>query len=78
MRQYLLKGGFVIFDDFFEREMATLVRQMGHVFPELEFLPLDGSEEIWNSFFSIDPLGVVLEGPRKNGMPRFWGPLRGQ
>ena len=73
LREYLLKGGFVIFDDFFVWEMANLVRQMRYVFPELDFLPLDGSEEIWDSFFSIDPLSVVLEGPRKSGTPRFWG-----
>ena len=35
--------------------------------------PCDGSEEIWDSFFLIDPLSVVLEGPRKSGTPRFWG-----
>jgi hypothetical protein len=72
-RRYLLKGGFLIFDDFFEWEMANLVVQMRQVFPELEFLPLDGSEGIWNAFFTIDPLSVVLEGPRKSGTPRFWG-----
>jgi hypothetical protein len=53
--------------------MANLVVQMRQVFPELEFLPLDGSEGIWNAFFTIDPLSVVLEGPRKSGTPRFWG-----
>jgi hypothetical protein len=73
LRQYLLKGGFVIFDDFFEWEIAVLVSQMSRVFPELSFLPLDGSEAVWHTFFSIDPLKVVLEGPRKSGTPRFWG-----
>jgi hypothetical protein len=73
LRRYLLKGGFVIFDDFFDWEMENLVIQMHRVFPELQFLPLDGSEPIWKVFFSIDPLKVVLEGPRKNGTPRFWG-----
>jgi hypothetical protein len=73
LREYLLKGGFIIFDDFFTYEMPNLVAQMRHVFPELEFLPLDGSEKIWDSFFSIDPLQVYIEGPRKNGTPQFYG-----
>jgi hypothetical protein len=73
LRLYLRKGGFVIFDDFFDWEMANLVRQMALVFPELYFLPLDGSEPIWNSFFSINPRGIVLEGPNKSGTPQFWG-----
>lgn len=73
LRRYLLKGGFVIFDDFFEFEMENLVRQMRRVFPELTFLPLDGSEPIWSSFFALEPTEIVLEGPRKNGTPRFYG-----
>ena len=73
VREYLLKGGFVIFDDFFDFEMENLVRQMESVFPELRFLPLDGSEEIWHSFFSLEPSTIVLRGPRKSGTPRFWG-----
>jgi hypothetical protein len=77
LRDYLLRGGFVVFDDFFEWEMENLVRQMRQVFPELAFLPLDGSEEIWDSFFALDPLNVVLEGPRKSGTPRFWGLFEG-
>ena len=33
LRTYLMKGGLVIFDDFFAYEMENLVRQMGFVFP---------------------------------------------
>ncbi len=73
LRAYLLKGGFVIFDDFFAYEMENLVVQMSVVFPELVFLPLEGSEAIWDSFFTIEPLEVYLEGPRKNGTPQFYG-----
>ena len=73
LRAYLLKGGFVIFDDFLVGEMATLVAQMGHVFPELHFLPMDGTEEVWDSFFRLEPMTIYLEGPRKYGTPEFWG-----
>lgn len=73
LRKYLRRGGFVVFDDFYEREMENLVRQMARVFPELRFLPLDGSEPIWSSFFSLEPTEIVLEGPRKSGTPRFYG-----
>ncbi len=73
LRMYLLKGGFVIFDDFFAYEMANLVAQMSFVFPELQFVPLDGTEPIWDSFYRLEPLTVYLEGPRKSGTPEFWG-----
>jgi hypothetical protein len=73
LRSYLLKGGFVIFDDFFDYEMANLHRQMAYVFPELGFIRLDGSEEIWDTFYRLDALSIDLVGPRKNGTPEFWG-----
>jgi len=72
LRKYLLRGGFVIFDDFFTFEMDNLRRQMKQAFPELEFQPMDGSEPIWNTYFSIDPLTIDLQGPQKNGTPTFF------
>jgi len=73
LREYLLKGGFVVFDDFFDYEMANLHRQMAYVFPELRFIPLDGSEEIWDTFYRLDATKIYLTGPRKYGTPDFWG-----
>ena len=73
LRTYLLKGGFVVFDDFFDYEMANLHRQMASVFPELSFIRLDGTEEIWDTFYRLDALGIYLTGPRKYGTPEFWG-----
>ena len=73
LRAYLLKGGLVMFDDFFDFEMANLIAQMSRVFPELHFIHLDGTESIWDSFYRIDPLTMYLEGPRKYGIPKFQG-----
>ena len=60
LRNYLLKGGFIIFDDFAGRDMYNLVEQMKRVLPELDFMPLDGSESIFDSFFKIDPATINL------------------
>lgn len=73
LREYLLKGGFVVFDDFFDYEMANLHRQMAYVFPELRFIRLDGSEEIWDTFYRLDAPRIYLTGPGKFGTPDFWG-----
>jgi hypothetical protein len=73
LREYLLKGGFVIFDDFFDYEMENLHRQMRYVFPELSYMRLDGSEEIWDSFYRLDAPNIYLRGPNKYGTPEFWG-----
>ncbi len=73
LREYLLKGGFVVFDDFFGYEMENLHRQMRFVFPELSYIRLDGTEEIWDTFFRLDAPNIYLRGPNKNGTPEFWG-----
>jgi hypothetical protein len=73
LREYLLKGGFVIFDDFFDYEMANVHRQMRFVFPELGFIRLDGTEDVWDTFYRLDALSIYLTGPGKNGTPEFWG-----
>jgi hypothetical protein len=73
LRTYLTKGGFIIFDDFFDFEMENLVRQMQVVFPEYQFLPLDGTEPVFHSFYDIVPSKIFLQGPRKTGMPHFYG-----
>ena len=64
-RAYLLKGGFVIFDDF---KMAgefgsggggweVFEENMRRVFPSARFVTLDPSHPIFHSFFEIDQLG---------------------
>jgi len=71
IRTYLDKGGFIIFDDFRGWDMANLAEQMRQVFPELTFVPVDGSEEIFDSFFSIEPFTIVLPSYRGE-RPEWW------
>lgn len=76
LRNYLLKGGFIVFDDFGgrgdgDRQMYNLVEQMGRVFPELAFLPLDATDPIFDSFFQIDPLSISLI--YEDRRPVWWG-----
>ena len=55
-RAYLKKGGFVIFDDFREREGAwdNLQEQMRRVLPEARWIEIDdGAAAVWHSFFEI-------------------------
>jgi hypothetical protein len=60
LRQYLLKGGFIIFDDFrddFYRGgggWANFEAQMRRVLPDAKFVDLDPSHPIFHSFFDID------------------------
>ncbi len=59
LRAYLLKGGFVIFDDFREDHIYNLIAQMKRVLPELSWQRLDATHPIFHSFFEINSLDDV-------------------
>jgi hypothetical protein len=56
LRNYLLKGGFIIFDDFRGNHIENLEFQMRKVYPEGAFQKLDVSHPIFHSFFEIKEL----------------------
>ena len=68
-RTYLLKGGFVIFDDFRGRDWWNLEEQMKRVLPEASFMQLDGTHPIFNAFFEIKNLDFLQS---YNGQPTYW------
>lgn len=71
LRNYLLKGGFIFFDDFAGYDMNNLAMQMLRVFPELQFQAVDGTESIFDSFFKIEPFTINL--PSYRGYrPEWW------
>ncbi len=74
-RDYLLKGGFLIVDDFAGRgQWANFASQVAQAFPELRLERLDASHPIFNSFFAIeqDDLDEFVH-PYGRGRPEFWG-----
>lgn len=60
-RNYLLKGGFAIFDDFHYYDLPYVLEMLQQVLPGLHPMPLDGSEPIFDSFFQID---IAALGPQ--------------
>jgi len=59
LRTYLLKGGFIIFDDFDgDAEWRNLVSQMKVVLPEHDFIRLDVSHPIFQSFYGLRTLNI--------------------
>lgn len=59
LRAYLLKGGFLIFDDFTgDAQLANFEDQLRRVLPEARLVPLDVTHEIFQSFFEIASLDV--------------------
>jgi hypothetical protein len=53
LRNYLLKGGFIIFDDFRQNDWYNLEEQMKRVLPESRWVELPPSATVFNSFFEI-------------------------
>ena len=74
LRKYLLKGGFVIFDDFRGYDWENLEQQMRRVLPEHRFVQLDASHPIFHSFFEIDSLDFLTS---YNGQPTYYGIFEG-
>src|SRR5262249_43996646 len=53
-RNYLLKGGFLIVDDFRAFHWDNFETQMRRILPDVRFFDLDVSHPIFHSFFEIN------------------------
>ena len=63
LRNYLLKGGFLIVDDFhYDNEWAVFERAMRRVLPDGEIARLDLSHPVFNAFFHIPTLAIPYPG----------------
>ncbi|CAN5436435.1 hypothetical protein BH23ACI1_BH23ACI1_09140 [soil metagenome] len=71
LRTYLLKGGFIIFDDFRGPHWHNFEAQMRRVLPELTPIRLMGDEPIFRSFFEIDM--HALRVAAYSDTPEYWG-----
>jgi Domain of unknown function (DUF4159) len=65
LRSYLLKGGFMIFDDFREgwrgnMDWTNLRQIMAAAIPDAKWVQLAGDEAIFHSFFDIDMKSAVV------------------
>ena len=58
LREYLLKGGFVIFNDFEGRQWENFEAQMRRVLPDGRWLRLDPTHRIFDSFFLVEEIDL--------------------
>ncbi len=70
LRNYLLKGGFLIVDDFGDWEWQNFELQMRRAVPELQPMRLDMQHAIFNSFFDIRDIEFPYS---YRGVAEFWG-----
>jgi hypothetical protein len=71
LRNYLLKGGFIIFDDFARGDWFNFEAQMRRALPELRPMRLTTDDKVFDSFYRITSLAYNHP---YYGMPsEFWG-----
>ena len=71
LRNYLLKGGFIIFDDFARSDWFNFEMQMRRALPELRAMRLTPQDKVFDSFYHITDLTYFHP---YYGMPsEFWG-----
>jgi len=73
LRNYLLKGGFLMFDDFDGNSWYNFEAQLRRVLPEARPIPLTAAHPIFDSFYRISSLEKFLD--ITNGMQQgeFFG-----
>lgn len=72
LRSYMLKGGFVIFDDFVgPAHWYNFTTAMQKVMPQGRLVPLDVSHPIFDSFFKVNSL-EEMQSPY-GVQPQWWG-----
>lgn len=76
LRGYLLKGGFLIVDDFpgggrFGDAWPQFDSQMSRVFPEGRWIEITIDHPMFHSFYEIDP-HEVPQSYEMGGAPQFW------
>jgi hypothetical protein len=73
LRKYLLKGGFLIVDDFQGGHWFNWEQQIRRVLPEGKLMPLDLSNPAFDSFYRIASLDMMYEYGRGQQKSEFWG-----
>jgi hypothetical protein len=58
LREYLLRGGFLLVDDFRGRDIEPFAEVVRRAFPEYQLKQLDITNPIFNCFFSIKTLNM--------------------
>jgi Domain of unknown function (DUF4159) len=78
LHDYLMKGGFIMFDDFGGNDWFNTVAVMEQVLPKARILPLEKTHAIFDSFFQIEPDKIAwTRDVAYRGMPQFFAIYEG-
>jgi hypothetical protein len=72
LRAYMLKGGFVVFDDFEDDQWYNFEGQFLRAMPEARFIEIDRSHPFFHAFFELDEMNLPHP-DAGHGPPAFLG-----
>jgi hypothetical protein len=70
-REYVLKGGFLIFDDFEAEQLDNTLAQLRRILPERKPIRIDRDHPIFHTFFDVD--NIYFPHPLVNVTPVYYG-----
>ena len=74
LRNYLLKGGFLLIDDFSGQNMYNFEAQLRKVLPQARLIPMTADHPIWDSFYRINAMEYFGAAGTFNGLEaQFFG-----
>ena len=74
LRNYLLKGGFLILDDMNgPYQLRNAYEQIKRILPENEIHELDASHPVFDSFFHMEEENIRIPHPYGQGTARYFG-----
>jgi hypothetical protein len=71
LRDYVLKGGFLIFDDFEGSQLRNMVAQVERALPGFELIEIGPEHEIFDSFFRVE--NIYIPHPLVDVTPVYYG-----
>jgi len=74
LRNYLLKGGFLIIDDMNgDRHFRNMAWQLNKIVPDYRLHELDASHPVFDSFFRMEEENIRIPPPYGDGVASYWG-----
>jgi hypothetical protein len=71
LREYLLRGGLIIFDDFEAGQWHNFEAQLKRAMPEYALIEIKGDHPVFQSFFRVDD--IYVPHPLVRVTPRYYG-----
>jgi hypothetical protein len=69
LREYLLRGGLIIFDDFEAEQWYNFESQLKRAMPEYELIEIEGDHPVFQSFFRV--VDIYVPHPLVRVTPRY-------